>query len=86
MNGAMRISEEIAETTCDGCGISEGIGAMGRLIPVIIAINEGEEGGHVTELDYCDDCIVERAPAFVAAGAKAPIVTGEDLPFDEEDA
>lgn len=80
------VRNRVVGATCDGCGRSEGPSAMERLIEVVISINEGEEGGHVTSLDYCDDCLVARADAFVAAGARAPLVTGEDLPLDEGDA
>jgi len=70
---------------CDGCGIAEGVGAMGRLLPVVISIDDGEEGRHVDHLDYCDNCLVQRAPAFVIAGSRAPLVTGEELPLDEDE-
>lgn len=72
------------EARCDRCGRLEEPGAMGRLVPVVISINEGEEMGHRTELDYCDDCLVALADHFVAAGSKAPYVTGEELPFDDD--
>lgn len=85
MHEVSELREVLVATTCDGCGIPEGFGAMGRLMPVVISIDPGEEGGYITELDYCDDCLVERAPAFVAAGARAPLVTGEELPLDEAD-
>ncbi len=63
---------------CDGCGVSSEK-AWPPLVEVVIAINEGEEGGHRTELDYCNDCLVARAEAFTAAGSRAPLVTGDDL-------
>lgn len=65
-----------AGATCDGCGA---IDLMG-LVEVVISVNEGEEGGRRDEYDFCDDCLVERAPLLVAAGSRAPIVTGEDAP------
>lgn len=67
--------------TCDGCG-----NTGPYLVEVVISVNEGEEGGRRDEYDFCDDCLVERAPALVAAGSRAPIVTGEDAPEPEEDA
>lgn len=72
----------VVEVVCDGCGQLADDTPMGRLVEVVIAIDEGEEGGHRTELDLCDGCLVERAPAFVAAGALAPLVTGWELPMD----
>jgi hypothetical protein len=62
--------------TCDGCGSKSPWG----LVEVVISVNEGEEGGRSDAYDFCDDCLVERAPLLVAAGSRAPIVTGEDDP------
>lgn len=59
---------------CDGCGATDPMG----LFEVVISVNEGEEGGSRDEYDYCDDCLVAGAPALVAAGSRAPIVTGTD--------
>lgn len=60
---------------CDGCG-SDGP----HLIEVVISVNEGEEGGACDVYDYCDDCFDDRIPALVAAGSRAPIVTGVEAP------
>lgn len=65
--------------TCDGCGVS---GDVEDLAVVVIAVNEGEEGGGRDELDLCDPCLVGRAPALVAAGSTAVLVTG--LPRDPD--
>jgi hypothetical protein len=66
---------------CDGCGTD--IRDYG--IEVTISVNAGEEGGREDRYDYCDDCLLERADALVAAGSRAPLVTGEDEPEDPED-
>jgi hypothetical protein len=68
-------------TTCDGCGLD--IPYYGTT--VIISVNAGEEGGRVDEYDYCEDCLLARADTLVAAGSRAPLVTGKDAPVDEED-
>ena len=73
---------ELTGYVCDGCG-TENDGY--DMVQVIIAVHEGEEGGRRDEYDYCDDCLVERAPLFVAAGSKAPLVTGEYLNPDEDE-
>lgn len=65
---------------CDGCGVQ---GDYLSLVEVIISVHADEEGGRRDEYDFCDDCLVERAPGLVAAGSRAPLVTGEDL--DPED-
>lgn len=68
--------------TCSGCG-----SASPYLVEVVISVHEGEEGGRRDEYDFCDDCLIERAPALVAAGSRAPVVTGQDEPVEpEEDA
>lgn len=59
---------------CDGCGMRDPHGY--DTVTVTISIHEGEEGGGVDEYHYCDDCLVQRAEAFVAAGSRAPIVAG----------
>ncbi len=64
---------------CNGCGASED-GAEG-LTAVVISVNEGEEGGAVDELDYCDDCLVARSPALEQAGSTAFVVTGREPTF-----
>lgn len=66
--------------TCDGCGYTGPY-----LIEVVISVHEGEEGGRTDEYDYCDDCLTERTPALIAAGSRAPIVTGEAAPDPEDD-
>jgi hypothetical protein len=68
---------------CDGCGVTEDDAESG-LIAVTISINEGEEMGGVDELDYCDPCLVERAPAFVIAGSTAEYVTGRPVELDDD--
>lgn len=70
---------------CDGCGITEADAEFQSLTRVIIDVGFGEEGSHVDDLDYCNDCLIVRADALVAAGSKAPLVTGEELPLDEDD-
>jgi hypothetical protein len=66
--------------SCDGCGTNGPY-----LVTVVISVHEGEEGGRRDEYDYCDECLIERAPALVAAGSKAPIVAAEEpLPGDDE--
>lgn len=67
----------LAGTVCDGCGLEQGFGPS--FAEVIISVHEGEEGGGRDEYDYCDDCLVQRAPALVAAGSRAPLVTGDPL-------
>jgi hypothetical protein len=57
---------------CDGCGAT---GLRGYdVIRVVIEVHEGEEGGGRDEYDYCDDCLVARAPLLAAAGSRAPLV------------
>ena len=65
---------------CDGCGSSDPY-----LVEVVISVHEGEEGGRRDEYDFCDECLIERAAALVAAGSRAPVVTGEPEPGDGED-
>lgn len=65
-------------TFCDGCG-----NGTAYPIEVVISVHEGEVGGRRDEYDFCDDCLIERAPLLVAAGSRAPIVTGEDEPAEE---
>ena len=67
-------------TTCDRCGM-----ACQYPITVVISVHEGEEGGRRDEYDYCDDCLVEMAPALVAAGSRAELVTGE-VPTEDDPA
>lgn len=73
------------EARCDGCGVTEDDAQDGRLVAVEIAINDGEEMGRRDYLDYCDPCIIVRAPAFITAGSRAEYVTGETPPPDEDD-
>jgi hypothetical protein len=67
--------EVIAEVTCDGCGWTSRYAS--GFITVVICVHEDEEGGARDEFDYCDDCLVERAPALMAAGSTAPLVNGD---------
>lgn len=71
------------EAKCDGCGIAEDQTEFGSLVPVVIEINLDEEGGRRDELDFCDDCLMARAALFVAAGSRAPYVTGEEIAGEE---
>lgn len=65
---------EHTSTTCDGCGwISR---YPSDLYIVVISVHEGEEGGRRDEYDLCDDCLIGRAPALIAAGSRAPLVGG----------
>lgn len=73
----------VAES-CDGCGFVATTSC--QLVAVAIEVNAGEEMGRRDEYDYCDDCLIERAPLLVAAGSRAELVTGEEPPADEEDA
>lgn len=67
---ATREFERYTHTTCDGCGIT------GRyFIEVRISVHDGEEGGGTNELDYCDDCLIERADILRAAGSTAALIT-----------
>lgn len=61
--------------TCDRCGTQPTY-----YIEVVISVNEGEEGGRRDEYDYCDDCLFAIADVLVAAGSRAPLVTGKDEP------
>lgn len=72
--------EHYAGTTCDGCGRDE-------IYPVevVISVHDGEEGGRRDEYDFCDDCLVARADTLKAAGSRAPLVTGEDIPEEEDE-
>lgn len=70
-----RAIEVLAATSCDGCGLEPGW--TGDLVSVVISVNAGEEGGSVDEYDYCDDCLVARAPLLVAAGSCADLVSSE---------
>jgi hypothetical protein len=70
--------EILVAVTCDGCGAAD-TDVPGGLIPVVIEVNVGEEMGSRDEYDYCDDCIRGRAAALVAAGSRAPLVTGVDV-------
>lgn len=71
--------EQYAGATCDGCGTNDPY-----LVEVVISVHQGEEGGRVDEYDYCDDCLIERAPLLAAAGSRAPLVTGEEPPPEED--
>jgi len=73
--------EFLVEEKCDGCGVL-GEDTDG-LIVVSIEVNIGEEFGRRDDFDYCNDCLVERADALVAAGSRCELVTGEPV-GDEE--
>lgn len=75
----------LVEEKCDGCGRTRAELGYYGLIPVVIEINLDEEGGGRDELDYCDACLIERAAAFVAAGSRAEIVTGEPREVEDND-
>lgn len=66
---------EEVRRTCDGCGVDQDETEFGRLVEVFISVNEGEEFGGADELDFCDPCLVARAPALRAAGSTAEIIT-----------
>lgn len=68
-------------TECDAC--KQTFPADTYLTEVIISVGEGEEGGNLDMYDYCDMCLNIWAPLLKAAGSRAPLVTGEDLPPDE---
>lgn len=68
----------LVEYKCDGCGKTEKeLGYLG-LMEVAIEVNYNEEFGSRDEYDYCNDCLIERAPLFVAAGSTSELVTGND--------
>ena len=69
--------EEPAGAVCDGCGQE---GDHLSLVEVVISVHEGAEGGRRDEYDFCDTCLAERAPTLVAAGSRAPLVTGNWTP------
>lgn len=68
-------------TRCDGCGKVARYSP--EFITVVISVHEGEEGGARDEYDYCDDCLVARAPLLAAAGSRADLVTPEDADNDD---
>lgn len=72
--------EVLVEVKCDECGALEQDTRWGRLIPVTIHIDPGEEGGATDELDYCDDCLVAKADALVAAGSTSELVASGRRP------
>lgn len=61
------------DPTCDGCATVDYY-----LTVVVIEVNEGEEMGGRDEYELCNDCLIKRAPALVAAGSTAELVTGEE--------
>lgn len=73
--------QALVEASCDGCGWSTRYPS--QLISVVIEVHEGEEGGSRDEYEYCDDCLVARAAALVAAGSRAELVTFEETPDDD---
>lgn len=72
----------LVDYRCDGCGVADD--ETDGLIPVAIEVNLGEEGGRRDEFDFCDPCLRRKAAVLVAAGSRAPLVTGEDEPAEEE--
>jgi hypothetical protein len=70
--------EVLVEAKCDRCGVAEKDADMGWLCPVVIEVNRDEEGGATDKYDYCNDCLVALADVFVAAGSRAPLVTGSE--------
>lgn len=72
-----QFQEVLVEYKCDGCG-ARPVGLAGRLIPVAIEVNYQEEFGSRDEYDYCDGCLVSKAPLFEAAGSTSELVTGND--------
>ena len=60
------------DPTCDGCGAVDHY-----LTLVVIEVGDGEEMGGRDEYEWCNDCLIDRAPALVAAGSTADLVTGE---------
>lgn len=69
------VDREVATgLACDGCGLADPYGY--ETVAVVIAVNECEEGGSRDEYDFCNDCLVQRAPMLVAAGSRAPVVAG----------
>lgn len=66
------------EYKCDGCGVDAANAEFGTLIPVAIEVNYGEEFGRRDEYDYCNDCLVVRADALVAAGSRSELVVDSD--------
>lgn len=73
---SVRISS-LVEHCCDGCGIWAQDAEFG-LTPVAIEVNVDEgilgEFGSRDEYDYCNDCLIERAEALLAAGSRSEIV------------
>ncbi len=64
----------LISVTCDG-----GCGSEGRYLnEVIISVRESEEGGARDVYDYCDACLLTRAPELIAVGSTAPFLTGEE--------
>jgi hypothetical protein len=72
-----KVVEVFAGRVCDGCGLEDPHGY--ETMEVVISVHANEEGGSVDRYDYCDDCLVERAPALKAAGSRAFLVTGEEV-------
>lgn len=64
------------EAKCDRCGLAEADSEYGRLFPVAIEVNHGEEFGSRDEYDYCNPCLIAIADVLVAAGARSDLVTG----------
>ncbi len=61
----------LSKVTCDGCGKPNPY-----LSEVVISVREGEEGGALDVYDYCDACLLVKAPELIAAGSTAPYLTG----------
>lgn len=62
---------------CDGCGVAEAEADFGRLIPVAIEVDLGEEGGSRDQYDYCNRCLIAIADVLVAAGSRSGLVGPE---------
>lgn len=75
----MRELTRWTHSTCDGCG------QKGHLTEVTIGVDEGEKGGRLDEYDYCAKCLRDRGDLLVAAGSRAPLLTGVELPPDDDE-
>lgn len=71
-----QFQEVLIEYKCDGCGATDQ--EAGGLIPVAIEVNYQEEFGSRDEYEYCDHCLVAKAPLFVSVGSTSELVTGND--------
>ncbi len=69
---------EEPEPTCTDCGVVDYY-----LTLIVIEVNDGEEMGGRDEFEVCNDCLLARASALVAAGSTAELVTGAAPSGDE---